>query len=80
MTDYPLDKIMKHKRTMLLLDRVVSHTDNIVVAEVTISPASTFFHDTSLRGLDWNMRRKPLRPFQAFGPWKIMVKARWGFY
>tara|TARA_B100001750_G_scaffold211649_1_gene193000 strand:- start:933 stop:1376 length:444 start_codon:yes stop_codon:yes gene_type:complete len=45
MTDYPLDKIMKHKRTMLLLDRVVSHTDNIVVAEVTISPASTFFHD-----------------------------------
>ena len=45
MTDYPLDKIMKHKRTMLLLDRVVSHTDNFILAEVTISPASTFFHD-----------------------------------
>lgn len=44
MTEYNLDQIMLHARTMRLIDRVISHTDTSVIAEVTITKDSTFLN------------------------------------
>jgi len=43
MIDYNLDELMSHKRTMRLIDRVISHDDKNIVAEVTINSNTTFF-------------------------------------
>ncbi len=56
MPKYQLEDLVKHRRGMLLIDRIVSHDEDSVTAEVTITPQSTFFqqdHVPSWVGLEY---------------------------
>lgn len=39
---YPIESLLKHRRGMLLIDRLVDYDDNSITAEVTIREDSTF--------------------------------------
>lgn len=45
MDKYPIESLVKHRRGMLLIDRLISHSDNGVVVEVDITPNSSFLQD-----------------------------------
>lgn len=42
MNDIPVERLVKHRRKMLLIERIISHTDLTIHAQATITPESTF--------------------------------------